>query len=257
MTILSRQVEARIDGSNRIRIEEAVRNKTPVHFHFIRADFEPREEGEPTENYVTLDLSDAQFKRLRQALTAGQNEIILKLPHSQIKQQGGSFASLFSMALPILKTVGPALALGALGGVAQSVSKKATDKVTGQGASDVLSEVVAKTQHGFDLTKSQIDKVLNSIKTKTPIRLRLLNKQLKGKMILPVVEKTLKNIQSAIQAGSGLTVSFGGGFLADKLEEHSDGLQNGGAFGFLAPLLMSLPALLGSGQKKLEIEMMS
>ena len=38
-----------------------------------------------------IELSDAQLKRLNQALKHGSNDIVLILPLSQIKMQGGVF----------------------------------------------------------------------------------------------------------------------------------------------------------------------
>ena len=93
------------------------------------------------------------------------------------------------MVKPLLKPIGLALATGALGGVAQSLAHKTTNAAIGQGViSDALvaigsraseassSSAVGKIDdvltHGFNFSKSQIEKIANAMKNKQDFALR-------------------------------------------------------------------------------------
>lgn len=118
MTILTKEVLVHINESNRTRLEEAARTKSSAQLHFKPSDFQAPQSEPEAAGFHIITLSASQLSRLNSALKHNSQDIVLNLPLSQIKQQGGSLASLIAPFLKLATKFGPQiLGTAALGGV--------------------------------------------------------------------------------------------------------------------------------------------
>lgn len=250
-----RDILVRIDGSNRTRLEQAIQSKSAAHLHFQPDDFRAPDEGPELDEFHHMMLSEAQRKRLNQALKDGQPEIVLVMRPSQIKQQGG-----FAFLAPLLglltkgalttavKAVAPAVALGALGGVSNSLARGATDAAVGNGLSDQLGAMKDAIMHNFTFRQPQIERLAKAIHNKERIALQLKPTQLDGEHALPLTQDMADKFMSAKQSGRGMSLKIDGGSLAAALDEHGEGRQHGGFLQFLVPALAGLAGSLFMGK---------